>query len=884
MLQRYFYALMVLVVLLGLGLGGCDWRSQELPSDHVELTYRVEGDFDSSILEHYIRSHYGDCRIHNDYDIVTICISQWAGVGHLQAQLESFEDGPLMQTLNVAEVWPEERVQGAARLTNQRLTDAAGKAYRIMQQETICNDQMKGQPFFQKVDFYDQTVEVVWSESGYRLFQAAVEKLQQTSLFTDPIQIALLKDGQDLTHGPITLLEEGRSFKVTCEETHDLDTVHPFQSLCVPSYRFKPVCEAHVSGGRRWFDEFAADVDQADSTMFRLGERIVPVCRYPDLSDNDPKLFFEMGPPTGYYIFLAVLAVLGIVTLVKMAKDIRVGTPATSGHYVIDRPKGLRGWVPLHVRWMLPVSLVWVVMAMVCIRVAAERDGLVLAFIPLISIFVMFLLWAVWGVFDGARCRDAGKPWRWVWGLIPAIVLSPIGMIVYFVLYHRRLPKAKGWCSACQKRTASVERCPHCSTPFNDTSVTERPMVTRTPPPSPPIKKGVSREDLEMMKKFIVDKPAAKPSVDPDIEAIFNKQREILIQSEDPMARLRALRQLALMNLNNNELRNKVVDEYIETLKNDWRGELALAAALALATNVPQREYIRMKLQSCFRRFADRQSSTGRHLQVAACYPLLFMKDAEFFTNLSTDDFKPAVPSRLDDLLTAGRTSDLKQALDLVVYFEGMETMQEAELFKEVIKTFEFAFDEKGDEPDVLQESQVSEPETEQVKPDDGQDVVDGLMQSFKKCLNTELSNIFRNPDYSLEMKRVFLSLANEAAVDSLLGMVREKVELAVQDDKPHNRVIGLTQHPVLAHLDVRPGVNLDTLGEAWKQQVGRSYAESIQGLLINAKEQNMTYVLHLFFCFDDTQSGVAIAFLPQLEDVQRVGSLIPYSMHPSRG
>ncbi|CCK82175.1 hypothetical protein [Desulfobacula toluolica] len=317
------------------------------------------------------------------------------------------------------------------------------------------------------------------------------------------------------------------------------------------------------------------------------------------------------------------------------------------------------------------------------------------------------------------------------------------------------------------------------------------------------------------------------------------------------------------LDISNIDMRNQVVDEYIETLKNDWMGEVALAAGLALAFNQSQHNYIKKHIRSLFLQMKNRMRNTGRNLQTAACYPLLFMEDREFFESISADDFRPNVPPRIDELLEADLIGDMQKSLEMAVYYEGIDDGVSGTLFQKVLQMF----------PKLSTKFEV--PPVEPV------DSMNAMIDSLKNCFRTELENIELNPEYSDELKSIFKKFRRPGAIDMLFKDVIPKVELALQDSKPHNCVVGLTDHPVQMFLDVRPGINLNTLGKAWQAQTGHSYVESIPGLLLNAEQNGLRHVLHLFFCFDENQSGVAIAFLPPMEDVPRIGSLIPYSMHP---
>lgn len=349
-------------------------------------------------------------------------------------------------------------------------------------------------------------------------------------------------------------------------------------------------------------------------------------------------------------------------------------------------------------------------------------------------------------------------------------------------------------------------------------------------------------------------------------ESIFSASRSTLIESSDPMARLEALESLMALDLSNQGMRDQVIEEYIETLKNDWQGEVTLAAGLALGFNQSHRDYIKTRIRSLFRQMKDRMSNTGRNLQTAACYPLLFMEDRDFFESIRADDFRPAVPPRIDELLKAGSSGNLQKSLEMAVYYEGIDNAASGPLFQKILQMF----------PQISAKAESSDQPFKKQP-----DALDSMIGSFKDCFRTELKNIEANPGYSEELKSVFRSFNNPGAMDMLFETVIPKLELSLIDSKPHNCIVGLVDHPVQMFIDIRPGANIDTLAKAWREQTGHSYVESIQGLLSNAKQNGLRHVLHLFFCFDDNQTGVAIAFLPQLDDVTRIGSLIPYSMHP---
>lgn len=153
------------------------------------------------------------------------------------------------------------------------------------------------------------------------------------------------------------------------------------------------------------------------------------------------------------------------------------------------------------------------------------------------------------------------------------------------------------------------------------------------------------------------------------------------------------------------------------------------------------------------------------------------------------------------------------------------------------------------------------------------------LIGIFLDCFNTELKNIEENERYSKSLKNIFAYFKQEGSVNEIMKIVAKKINLAEEDGCNHNSVVVMVDQPVLIFIDIRPQCSLDNLGDNWKRSTGTDYLESIEGLLNFANSKGALHIIHLFFCYDANQSGVAIAFIPSPDTVMEIGSLFPYSM-----
>lgn len=232
--------------------------------------------------------------------------------------------------------------------------------------------------------------------------------------------------------------------------------------------------------------------------------------------------------------------------------------------------------------------------------------------------------------------------------------------------------------------------------PLND-SISKEYMMTSTNAFIYTLIENISNQSFStvmMMQNVAANSPKKESQTtsyemsEEEVLKSFEKQKEILIQSSNPDERVRAMRMLMLHNLKDEKIGDLVITEYIETLKNDWRGELALMSALALANAHQVKDTIISRLKSEFTKMNNRSSTTGRNLQVAICYPLLLMKEKSFFETIKPESFDPTNPPKIDQLIEAGISGDLKKGIELINFYEGIEGMTDQKLYKDVMDSF----------------------------------------------------------------------------------------------------------------------------------------------------------------------------------------------------
>ncbi|AKJ63464.1 hypothetical protein [Kiritimatiella glycovorans] len=86
-----------------------------------------------------------------------------------------------------------------------------------------------------------------------------------------------------------------------------------------------------------------------------------------------------------------------------------------------------------------------------------------------IALLLTALLWVGFGFASSARARGARTPAAWGLGAVFGLLLAPLGMIVFLVLWNARVGGGRcGFCPGCNRRIGfEVPACPYCGCAFS---------------------------------------------------------------------------------------------------------------------------------------------------------------------------------------------------------------------------------------------------------------------------------------------------------------------------------------------------------------------------------------------------------------------------------
>jgi hypothetical protein len=88
--------------------------------------------------------------------------------------------------------------------------------------------------------------------------------------------------------------------------------------------------------------------------------------------------------------------------------------------------------------------------------------------VGLIGFVVSLLVWVVLGTVADVRSRGAKNAAAWGFWIIPAVLLSPIGLIIFWTIKRSKLgDERRGFCPSCNRRIGfEIKACPFCGCVF----------------------------------------------------------------------------------------------------------------------------------------------------------------------------------------------------------------------------------------------------------------------------------------------------------------------------------------------------------------------------------------------------------------------------------
>jgi len=89
--------------------------------------------------------------------------------------------------------------------------------------------------------------------------------------------------------------------------------------------------------------------------------------------------------------------------------------------------------------------------------------------VGLIGFVVSLLVWVVLGTVADVRSRGAKNAAAWGFWIIPAVLLSPIGLIIFWTIKRSKLgDERRGFCPSCNRRIGfEIKACPFCGCRFS---------------------------------------------------------------------------------------------------------------------------------------------------------------------------------------------------------------------------------------------------------------------------------------------------------------------------------------------------------------------------------------------------------------------------------
>lgn len=149
------------------------------------------------------------------------------------------------------------------------------------------------------------------------------------------------------------------------------------------------------------------------------------------------------------------------------------------------------------------------------------------------------------------------------------------------------------------------------------------------------------------------------------------------------------------------------------------------------------------------------------------------------------------------------------------------------------------------------------------------------IFESLQRCYETELAKIRENPRYFAALKDVFRVLEQPELIEDFMSVVVEKMGQA-RDGKSHSRQLQLADLPVMISVWVWPQCTLREMAERFQREIGVPYMEAADIYIAKYCAMGAKAYIHLFFCYNDEEFGVAIAFVPCDEDyVRQTGGMI---------
>ena len=146
--------------------------------------------------------------------------------------------------------------------------------------------------------------------------------------------------------------------------------------------------------------------------------------------------------------------------------------------------------------------------------------------------------------------------------------------------------------------------------------------------------------------------------------------------------------------------------------------------------------------------------------------------------------------------------------------------------------------------------------------------------------LKIEIRKIVSDPNYGQTLRGFFNAMLEERKLNEIMETVKEKMQQANQDRKSHSLMVQDNDYPIMISISVWPDCDLRSLPSRFKSEVGVNYLDAAERYRNKAFSMGAKAFTHLFFCYNEWECGVAVAFFACDQRYISEGTIIPESIY----
>lgn len=153
-------------------------------------------------------------------------------------------------------------------------------------------------------------------------------------------------------------------------------------------------------------------------------------------------------------------------------------------------------------------------------------------------------------------------------------------------------------------------------------------------------------------------------------------------------------------------------------------------------------------------------------------------------------------------------------------------------------------------------------------------------LSSLSENLKMEIHKIVSDPNYGQSLREFFNAMLGEEKLNEIMKTVKEKMRQANRDGKSHSVMVQDNVYPIMISISVWPDCDLGSLPSRFKSEVGVNYLDAADRYRNKAFSMSAKAFTHLFFCYNEHECGVAVAFFACDQRYLSEGTIIPESIY----